>query len=402
MKTNLFCLLLGVALFGIFTVARPSAVTAAENPPVNVKKNGMDDPDTEAAKRRFAAGSEHYLAGRYAEACLEFEAARRIKPLADFDYNLGRCYDRQEKYPEAIEAYGRFIGGAKPSDVDLQEAHTRVKILGERVSTLFVVGAPAGATVEIESLTISKSGTLPFKAVVLSGDYTIHVKRHGFVPYHEVVSLAGGRERKLEVELIGISGVLNIVGPKGAKVFVDGKNVGTSPLMVDVAPGKRAIVVRQGAAEFKAEVVAGAGETHQIEPKFDLPPTQVAARPATTTAPLPVALEAERSWSLRVPAIVAGVLGGVFLGSGAGLLAAANGQYNSLEAQCAPACNPNEWQGAKLQADLGYAAIGIGGAAGVTGVVLGILEARRNRQQHNQGVVSVGLTDNGIVVKGGW
>ena len=73
------------------------------------KPNVELDPDTEVARRHFRAGSAAYESGDYATALQEFERARLVKPLADLDYNIGRCHDRLEHYPEAIAAYQRFV-----------------------------------------------------------------------------------------------------------------------------------------------------------------------------------------------------------------------------------------------------------------------------------------------------
>ncbi|HEX4458289.1 MAG TPA: tetratricopeptide repeat protein, partial [Polyangia bacterium] len=50
-----------------------------------------------------------YEKGDYTTALQEFERARLVKPLADLDYNIGRCHDRLEHYPQAIAAYQRFV-----------------------------------------------------------------------------------------------------------------------------------------------------------------------------------------------------------------------------------------------------------------------------------------------------
>ena len=49
----------------------------------------MVDPDTEIARRHFDRGTAFYGEGRYAQAIIEFEAAKKVKPLPDFDFNIG-------------------------------------------------------------------------------------------------------------------------------------------------------------------------------------------------------------------------------------------------------------------------------------------------------------------------
>lgn len=92
-----------------------------------------EDPDTEVARRHFARGSEFYRAGQYDQALKEFEASRRVKGLAPLDYNIGRCLDRLERYPEAIAAYRRYLDAASHAP-DLVEVRERVSVLEQRLA----------------------------------------------------------------------------------------------------------------------------------------------------------------------------------------------------------------------------------------------------------------------------
>src|SRR5689334_6730252 len=68
-----------------------------------------EDPDTEVAKRHFREGSAAYERRDYAAALREFEAARAVKPVPQLDYNIGRCHDRLERYPEAVAEYKSYV-----------------------------------------------------------------------------------------------------------------------------------------------------------------------------------------------------------------------------------------------------------------------------------------------------
>jgi tetratricopeptide (TPR) repeat protein len=91
------------------------------------------DPDTEIARRHSEAATHFYDAGRYSEAIAEFEAARRAKPMAALDFNIGRCHDRLEHVSEAMAAYERFIR-AEPNDPNAAEVRQRIETLRARVS----------------------------------------------------------------------------------------------------------------------------------------------------------------------------------------------------------------------------------------------------------------------------
>jgi tetratricopeptide (TPR) repeat protein len=91
-----------------------------------------EDPDTEVARKHFEAGRVYYDANEYNKALDEFEKAKRVKPHPALDYNIGRCLDRLERYPEAIDAYQRYLA-SKPGDA--AEITERVRMLKERLAT---------------------------------------------------------------------------------------------------------------------------------------------------------------------------------------------------------------------------------------------------------------------------
>src|SRR5689334_11515142 len=92
------------------------------------QKAESNDPDTEIARRHYAAGKAYYEKKDYQNALLEFEAARIAKALPAFDFNIGRCFDRLEQHAEAIEAYERYVA-SQPPPPDVDEVRTRIKVL---------------------------------------------------------------------------------------------------------------------------------------------------------------------------------------------------------------------------------------------------------------------------------
>jgi tetratricopeptide (TPR) repeat protein len=92
----------------------------------------VEDPDTEIAKRHFAAGAALYDRGLYKDAIVEFSAARDVKPAPAFDFNIARCYDRLERTREAVEWYERYIATNPPEGGD-GGARERLALLKTRV-----------------------------------------------------------------------------------------------------------------------------------------------------------------------------------------------------------------------------------------------------------------------------
>jgi tetratricopeptide (TPR) repeat protein len=103
-----------------------------------------DDPNTESAKRHFSEAMKFYEASDYSAALRELEAGRAAKPLAAFDFNIGRCLDRLERLPEAIEAYQRYVD-SQPTPEDAPTVRARIDQIRERLARLPV---PAVTPVE--------------------------------------------------------------------------------------------------------------------------------------------------------------------------------------------------------------------------------------------------------------
>jgi tetratricopeptide (TPR) repeat protein len=101
----------------------------------------IGDVDEELARRHFQAGLQQYSHKRYTEAVKEFEAARKLKPLPAFDYNIGRCYEFSEQWKEAVEAYERYLA-ASPKASDAVELRERIKVLRERAGVKPVEAPP--------------------------------------------------------------------------------------------------------------------------------------------------------------------------------------------------------------------------------------------------------------------
>jgi tetratricopeptide (TPR) repeat protein len=70
----------------------------------------------EIARGHFHAGKTLFAEGRYREALVEFEAARREVPLPAFDYNIAVCYERMDEPEMAIAAWRRYLHAATPAE----------------------------------------------------------------------------------------------------------------------------------------------------------------------------------------------------------------------------------------------------------------------------------------------
>jgi tetratricopeptide (TPR) repeat protein len=101
----------------------------------------VGDPDVQAARRHFDRGTELYQADKYEEAMREFVLAKELRPAPAFDYNIGRCLDRLERWREAADAYDRYLASTGDSE-ETRELRERVAMLRKRAAD----HAPSDAT----------------------------------------------------------------------------------------------------------------------------------------------------------------------------------------------------------------------------------------------------------------
>jgi tetratricopeptide (TPR) repeat protein len=138
-------------------------VAAAKHPTGLLAK--LDDPDTEAARRHFQAGAEAYEAGDYQRALREFQTGKLIKATPGFDFNIARCYERLEQYPEALTAYEAYLR-ANPDEDDkgtVALSRERVAVLKVRIEALKVPppAAVAPAPIPHASMVATTAAVVP-------------------------------------------------------------------------------------------------------------------------------------------------------------------------------------------------------------------------------------------------
>ena len=117
------------------------------------------DPDTEVARRRYERGATLYDEQRYEEAAGEFAAANLVKPSPHLEYNIARCFDRLERWRDAVDAYERYLAS---SPADAAEVRARVDVLRCRVDAALLAPKPAPA---VQAPAVAQEPTRPLAVV---------------------------------------------------------------------------------------------------------------------------------------------------------------------------------------------------------------------------------------------
>lgn len=141
-----------------------------------------------------------------------------------------------------------------------------------KLGSIQVEADPPGATVMLAGGRYTSPCSLQLKP----GEYRVKVHLHGYKPHEETVQLAAGQTFKLSTRLDPASGAVSLSSnPKGAKVFLEGKDRGITPVELKGLPPQRFTVklVKKGYKDFKGTVEVVAGKTSNLSYALEkLPP----------------------------------------------------------------------------------------------------------------------------------
>jgi PEGA domain len=201
----------------------------------------------EEARRRFDQGIALYNVGDFEGALAEFQRAARLTGHPLVLYNLALVQSRLGLSAEAVATLERL------KELDASElgrdrmARVRDLYVSEsaRVGTLVVTTRPTQALVQVDGVDTARTPTGPIR--VSAGSHFIAVSAPGHEPQHVKISVAGGANEALDLELrasAGAPGELNVHGGlPGVEVHVDGVLLGTTPL-------RNGLVLNSGAHEL--------------------------------------------------------------------------------------------------------------------------------------------------------
>lgn len=176
--------------------------------------------------------------------------------------------------------------------------------------------------------------TTPLK--LKSGQHTLKITKKGYTEYLDVFRIRRNKTTRLDIDLLPFAGVVEITASvDGARVFIDGKFQGLTPLEQEVLIGERAIrVTKAGFYEYVGKVKSIAGKTTKIH-------ISLKAMPVGTTPyrpPPPPPPKWYEKWY-----VWAGAAGGVVAVTLAVVIPVVLSQQDPVEDFCQPSCD-FQWQ----------------------------------------------------------
>jgi hypothetical protein len=262
----------------------------------------------EEAKRHFQQGPALYNDQNYNGALAEFLAAYKARPSAAVLYNVGLTQKALFRYNDAIQSLERYL--TDENTLPLERRNEVKQLISEMRALLADVTfevQPSGAEIAVDGRAI---GIAPLGSPygLAAGSHVIDVTRDGFRPERKEVMVTAGVPLTVRaaLQLIPKTGKLHVaVEQLGATVKVDSRQVGPSPVDIDLPLGGHTLEVwATGYETHREEVLIAPGQDRYVQVALKRPPPKVYQK-AAFWAPLSVAIAA---------AVAGGVVGGI-LGS---------------------------------------------------------------------------------------
>ncbi|MGB8297302.1 MAG: PEGA domain-containing protein [Polyangia bacterium] len=377
--------------------------------------------DKEEAKQLFDAGLKLMRLDDFAGASANFERSVALYPTQNSLFNLANCYKALQRYGDALVVIERlkrdFAGKLKP---EIKEAVEREQQdIQSLVAHLTLRTVPADVTIKIDGKDVGQGPALG-PLLLGPGEHEIEAARPGYRSERRTVKLVSGKDRSekfvLEVETGQVAVLVNLAG---ASVFVDGQQVGTTPLTeaLSLPPGRHALIVRAADhedAQRELEVQAGTKQVLDIVLSAKPAPMPVAGTAATPSTPeSEMSLSARASatpksksstltvvtWTSLAGAVVAGVVAGTFW-------LIARSQYQDFDT-ARTTYNNNRTQtnydkASNARADVQrseWTAIGCGIGAGALAVTALVTYLLNSGTEENKSNMTVSLSPFGLGVK---
>ncbi len=257
------------------------------------------DASLTAARAAFDRAQVHYMAGDYAKAAVEFEAAYASRPFPQFLFNIGASHEKLRDYAKAVSYYERYIKETKDDDEKKQTAK-RIEVLKKEIERIkatppdaanpdeqsaevkalaeakirggiVIESQPQGAEIFLDDKNGKSIGRTPLN-LQLSGQHRIFFVKEGYKPVDREVNTGSDKLVILvvamaEEDYLGFVEITSNV-PQ-SDIYVDDKAQGVykqTPWKGNLPPGKHKIwITKEGYDEFSQEINVVAGQTQRVK-----------------------------------------------------------------------------------------------------------------------------------------
>lgn len=239
--------------------------------------------DKKAAERYFRAGEKAYEAQSFEAAARNFEEAYKAAPLPEIAFSAAQAYRRQyrvdarpEYVARAVVLYKLYLDkvktGGRVADAadalfEMQHELDRLIKMGVKVSpelaaehtqlgVSVALGGDTAATHvrEVDETTRKASPEIvvtfdgkrvePYALVNIEpGTHAIHVEAPGYKPFDLEQKVVQGTTNMIDVALDPKPAKVSFDVEEDARISIDGRPIGTTPLTIDVPAGPHVVTI---------------------------------------------------------------------------------------------------------------------------------------------------------------
>jgi hypothetical protein len=247
-------------------VAAPSPAPSAPSPPSPPAQSPGG-----SAKTYLAAGDKAAKEKDWTIALAQYQAAMNAQPSAQALEGVASAQYALKMQGEAYDSYDRFLKEYATSvgTHAKAQAQARLKELAAVTGYVSIRVSEPGADVSLDGKAMGQS-PVAMLIRVAAGPHKVEIVKAGFAPVLKTPNVTAGAKEIVDVQLARetTTGRLVVKEKTGqpVRVLVDGADVGSAPLDVEVAPGPHQVVLRSSTLTSPAQDVAvKKGESSQIE-----------------------------------------------------------------------------------------------------------------------------------------
>jgi hypothetical protein len=266
--------------------------------------------DRKKAEAYFRAGEKAYQAQNFAAAAQNFEEAYKAAPLPELAFSAAQAYRRQyrvdarpEYVARAVTLYRLYLDQVKTGG-RVADAADAMGEMQHELDKLIKAGVKVSAELAAEHTQLGVSVTLagttttparlheidesaheampavaasfdgkpvePFTLVNIEpGTHAVHVEAPGYFPVDKQEVVVQGTTNMLEITLEAKPAKVSFNTEGGARISVDGRPVGSTPLTADIAAGHHILTItHRGREPVVRELVVTRGQELAIDEKL--------------------------------------------------------------------------------------------------------------------------------------
>jgi hypothetical protein len=263
---------------------RPGAAPAAAVPvagaavPAAPPRPAIGAANLADARLHFQQGVALYQDQNYDAALAEFQGAYGISGEPVVLYNMGLTYKALFRYAEAIDTLERYLSESAARALAVtKERRAEVERLVVEMKSLLadvtIVVKPAAATVRIDGRPV----VLGIEGIVklATGSHVIEATAGDHVAERRQITVVAGTPQTVSLVLAEVprSGKVRIAASQiGARVIVDGRDHGPSPVEIELPVGGHQVeVLAPGYAPSRSELAIAAGQTRTVTIVLEAP-----------------------------------------------------------------------------------------------------------------------------------